>query len=563
MKSEVYKMQLELKLLSGLHKVYPEECPDWENPVLTAFVNEPLSFQIAYKADVHNLPFLPRFETELPLQLYEQRYVTVLHNERHLVPDILLEKNINPPIEQQRSGDDCFWFEKDEKTMVAGTNQCWQVLWITINPKEIPVKPGSYSITLQCLSRKKGENVGTVTVPVQIYDAQLPPQTTYYTNWFHCDCLADYYGVEIFSQRFFEIMEKHLRVAAEHGMNMVLMPAFTPSLDIPEGGERKTAQLVGVTKENGEYHFDFSLMERFIAVARKAGIAHFEHSHLFTQWGATHVPKVMANVDGVDCRLFAPEEPADGAPYTEFLRAYLPELRAFLQKEGILSTTLFHISDEPQLKNEQSYRAARRIVENYLGDCMLGDALWDYTYYEKGLASLPIVSLDRVPDFYGRCDNFWCYYIGSLTKGQLSNRLLWMSHERNRMLGTQMFWYGIKGFLQWGYNYMYHGLSNGFADPNIDTGYQNGNPGTSYIVYPAANGDCRPSIRQKVFQMGLVDIRALQLLEQRHGREKCNAVIREFFGELTIFDGPATPEQMLQFRQTVNDAVVEEKRLHN
>lgn len=63
------------------------------------------------------------------------------------------------------------------------------------------------------------------------------------------------------------------------------------------GKERPTAQLVGVTLKNGGYSFDFSLMERYIRIMLKCGIKYFEHSHLFTQWGAKASPKIIADTE--------------------------------------------------------------------------------------------------------------------------------------------------------------------------------------------------------------------------------------------------------------------------
>ena len=45
--------------------------------------------------------------------------------------------------------------------------------------------------------------------------------------------------------------------AAEHGINMLLTPVFTPPLDTAKGGERTTVQLVDVTFADGQWSFGF------------------------------------------------------------------------------------------------------------------------------------------------------------------------------------------------------------------------------------------------------------------------------------------------------------------
>lgn len=558
---------IETRVLSALHRVFPQECPTAYTDPFTAFRNEPLSFQVAFRATEGVVPFYIRIDSALPLTMYAEKCVSVPHTVHPsiqtvppvgMIPDILLQKQVNPPIERQTFLDQVLYYEKDETTHLYAYADGWQAVWLTVNEQELPLLAGDYAVTLTFCARNGANAVGEATVTVRILEDMLPKQSLYYTNWFHCDCLADHYGIEIFSDRFFDIFKRHVEVAAKNGMNMLLTPAFTPPLDIPDGGERKTAQLVGVTLNDGEYAFDFSLMKRYLDTAQAAEIRYFEHSHLFTQGGAAAAPKIMVTVDGEYKRLFGFDTKADGKAYTAFLNAYLPALRAFLEKEGLLHRFLFHVSDEPRAEHEAAYTAARKVVGDALYGCMLGDALWDYAFYEKGLIDTPIVSVDTVHTFVGRCDNLWCYYTGGHVQQGMSNRVYTVSPERNRMLGTQLYHVGAKGFLHWGYNYYYDWLSNGLFDPNIDPCGLNGGAGSSFMVYPAPNGDCRPSMRQKVFYMGLIDMRALQLLEQRKGRAACEAVIKEYFGELTMFVGPKTPEQMHRFREAVNREIIKE-----
>ncbi|UJF15626.1 hypothetical protein LZ578_11830 [Jeotgalibaca sp. MA1X17-3] len=77
---------------------------------------------------------------------------------------------------------------------------------------------------------------------------QLPPQKLIHTEWFHTDGMISYYGVEVFSEDYWEWVEKYLVMAVEHGVNMILTPIVTPPLDTEIGGERPTVQLVGIKK---------------------------------------------------------------------------------------------------------------------------------------------------------------------------------------------------------------------------------------------------------------------------------------------------------------------------
>ena len=161
--------------------------------------------------------------------------------------------------------------------------------------------------------------LATTEFNLEIIDYSLPKQELIYTQWFYCDCLMDYYRVDAFSQRHWEIIENYLKTAVKNGINMILTPIFTPPLDTYVGGERTTTQLVDIEIKNEKYSFDFSKLRQWIDLCLKTGIEYFEMAHLFTQWGAEHAPKIVAKVDGEEQKIFGWETDAHGEEYGEFL----------------------------------------------------------------------------------------------------------------------------------------------------------------------------------------------------------------------------------------------------
>ena len=136
----------------------------------------------------------------------------------------------------------------------------------------------------------------------------LPKQKIMHTEWFHADCLADYYHVDVFSEKHWEILENYFHEYVDRGCNMMMVPLFTYPLDMEVGNDRTTTQLIEVEVKNGEYHFGFDKMKRWVDLCKKCGIEYYEMSHLFSQWGAKYAPKVMALVDGKEERIFTYED---------------------------------------------------------------------------------------------------------------------------------------------------------------------------------------------------------------------------------------------------------------
>ena len=108
----------------------------------------------------------------------------------------------------------------------------------------------------------------------------------------------------------------------------------------------------------------------------------------------------------------------------------------------------------------------------------------------------------------------------------------------------------------WGYNYYYDIQSYGIFDPKINPELFDGhNAGCSFIVYPATNGTCIPSIRQKVFYEGINDMRALQLLEKLIGRKATMEFVTSHYAPVDFSVGAESEEKLLTFREELNKKI--------
>lgn len=552
----------------SLARIFPQGEVPPRCDAFTALRNEPLSFQIGYTvADVPSVKFYLRIKSDLPVALYDEGYVAITStvNEKlsdqyapGMFPDLLLPRPVNPKLARIRATTRKArgWSaETGGRIAQCAARDAIRSLWLTVNEDGKNLKAGTYPITVEFYN-VGDELIGTETVTVTLLAATLPRQTLVYTNWFHCDCLADTYGVELWSEEFYRVFRHHVTAAARHGMNMLLTPTFTPALDTPVDTERMTAQLVDVTVTDGEYSFGFDKLRRYVDEARACGIRYFELAWLFTQWGARYAPKVMATVDGKYRRIFGWQTAASSKKYMAFLQAYLPALRAFLREEGLEDRVLFHISDEPDESNVDQYRRASNMVRDLVGDCMLGDALSHYEIYEQKLLNRPIVMTTHASDFVGRVEHLWCYYTGGEVAEGESNRLTNNTPERNRMLGVQMYMCRMEGFLHWAYNFYYGTLSQGFFNPLTEPENGSaGNAGSTFMVYPATDGTAILSPRIKTFYEAINDMRALQRLEKLRGRRFTEAMVREYYPDVTMRTHPDSAERLLALRAAVNDAI--------
>ena len=534
-------------LLSSLTKVFTDEEPLYypECCRLTGLYGEMVSFQAACSFSGEEKEMLQvTIDSPLKKQMQIRQVISVpsaypAHQKRDsnylrhtpgLYPDLL--RNL----------------DHDSLLLVPGK---WQSLWVNVSLTS-EINPGIYPITVSLI--KSDQSIAaSVTASLEIIPASLPMQELIHTQWFHGDCLADYYHVPVFSEEHWTILEHFISLYAKRGMNMILTPIFTPPLDTARGGERTTIQLVDISEENGTYQFDFTRLRRWVSICKASGIRYFEMAHLFTQWGAESAPKILVTTHGEEIKRFGWHTPALGV-YTDFLNQFLPALKEELKSLDLLDDTWFHISDEPKPANFNSYAAARESVMEHLKGCKLIDALSDYSFYESGLVERPVCATDHIEPFLQHgVSHLWSYYCTAQCV-DVANRFMAMPSERNRIYGIQVYKFGIEGILHWGFNFYNSEYSLEHINPYLVTDSGGSFPsGDAFLVYPGADRQPEESIRLMILHEAIQDHRALKLLELYIGREAVINLLEEDLSEpITFKTYPKSASYLICVRNKIN-----------
>lgn len=507
----------------------------------SALKGERFSYQIAYKSSDR---FFAKIKIDSPLS----SYVTI-RQVGNVPSELPVFKSDCKYYERTEAGlfPDVLYPIKSDEILIKPNN--WYSLWITV---ELPdtIEAGKYNIDIEMICND--EKVSSNTFVLTVINAALPKQELIYTQWFHCDSIANYYNTKVFSEKFWALAENFIKAAVHTGVNMLLTPIFTPPIDTEIGGERLTVQLIDITVSDGKYEFRFDKFIRWINMAKKCGIKYFEMSHLFSQWGAKYTPKIVATVNGNVEQIFGWNTSADSPKYSEFLQAFLPELIRILHSLGIEKNTFFHVSDEPNEEQIQSYSAAKSIIDPILKDFKIIDALSDYRFYENNIVSHPIPCTSEIENFIKNgFPHPWTYYCCGQGE-KLSNRFFGMPLSATRAIGLQFFKYNIEGFLQWGFNFYNSQLSkrtiNPFAVTDADAAFPSGD---SFTVYPGENGALE-SVRSEVFYEALQDMRAMKLLSDLNGKEAVVFSIEKEYGEITFTNYPRGTQNMLNLRENIN-----------
>ncbi len=537
---------MELLVLNSLEKVFSDEKPNVSDiKVISMLKNERMSFQTAFcpEADGKITVSLGGALAEIS-RAYIVKDIPVgtacfddaddfyLRKASGIYPDYLLPAEGKISVEKGK----------------------WYSLWIEVSGNGTIT--GKNSVTVDI----KGDMTASAEVEIEIIDAVLPKQELIYTNWYHSDCICNYYGIEPFGDEYWRINKNFIKTAVEHGLNCILTPLFTPPLDTKVGGERKTVQLVKVKKRGGKYSFNFVNLRKWIAMCRECGVEYFEMSHLFTQWGAKHAPKIVAtDRKGREKKIFGWFTRTSSKKYDDFLRQFSKKLIEVIDEEGIREKCFFHVSDEPGLDHLKTYKRRAKLI----GECFPGfkviDALSDYAFYETGAVKNPIPAENDIEPFVGNVPELWTYYCCGQGRKYVPNRFVSMPSLRNRILGVLLYKYDIKGFLQWGYNFYNSRYSIKAINPYEVTDAGGSFPsGDSFMVYPADNGETLDSLRLKVFYDAFQDLAALKALENKIGRDKVLEILEKDLDKpLTFKEYPHDDNWLLKVRENINQMIKE------
>ncbi|HBA62439.1 MAG TPA: hypothetical protein DCZ20_01130, partial [Lachnospiraceae bacterium] len=177
----------DIKLLSSLAKVFADEEPKYQTEclVLTALKNETVSFQAAVKSSgfmKSNLELKIISPIQDLIHVRNVEYVPVGRATTGILDDNYLKTDSGMYPDLLRE-------VRDGKVTVYPKK--WRSIWFDIIVGE-DAPAGTHPIEIQLINTE-GEIVCSAKTKVTIFDVVLPETELIHTEWFHADCLADYY----------------------------------------------------------------------------------------------------------------------------------------------------------------------------------------------------------------------------------------------------------------------------------------------------------------------------------------------------------------------------------
>jgi hypothetical protein len=505
---------IERWLCSSLHRVFPSTpASDASRLELLAARNSRASFQACVRNTTEQ-PIEVRLEVEGDLEVSIRRvgYVPLKHHNTDTEESELDGVGQIPGFVP----DPLF----NESSVTAGPFET-HAFWVTIHvPENAP--PGKRELAIRFQTGPTGQTsqtCQTAVAAIAVSPLVIQPADDFpVAHWFYADALCDWYKVEPFDEEFWQIVKPYMQDVVSHGGNCMYVPLFTP----PTDGVKRPTQLLRVSQSDSsyksnlsypqQYDFDFSDVKRWVDLARESGAQWFEWTHFFWQWGVKYALRIYRSNRDRESLLWPPETPATSETYRSFLGQFLPKLHDFLQAEGLLDHSIFHVSDEPHGDEHlENYRRARAMLRELAPWMKVADAVSDIRFGLEGLTDMPIPSISVAKSFVEAGIPSYAYYCCG-PRGKYFQRLMDTPLAKIAMSGWLFHKLRALGFLHWGYNYWYKSQTQELIDPFTEQSgcaWPGWAYGDTFVVYPGADGPI-DSIRWEVFAESLQDLALLR-----------------------------------------------------
>jgi hypothetical protein len=526
--------------VDSLVKVFPDSpaATSKLEPALVSARNGHVSLQVALRSQSHQVIHVriiaPRFgRAALKVETYRVGIVKVNSHPTDTPLDEVVRSEVGP------YPDPLFPLDKEIPLQESRT----EALWLSVfTPGD--VQPGIYRGVVEI---DAGKHKLKLPFHVEVFDATVPKeQRLLVTNWlwFDHELMAKHYPqLKADPDRYWRVLENIGRTMAEYKQNVVLVPVRTLA----------KAQLA-----DGAVQYDFALVDRWIEIFDKAGMARMiEGGHLSGRLGGVYDSPYVIPTDLVENgQLVRKELPADDPRGEQNLREFLRQLRNHLKEKGWLGRYVQHVHDEPHGAEMPIYRRFVHIVSEELPGVPTLDAISlreDISAQEEVTIWVPRLGtfddrLDAIAAHKAHGGESW-YYIALDPRGKYLNRFIDYPTLKVRLLPWVNYRYGLTGYLHWGGNFW---TDRPFEDVQPDWGGGFFLPaGDDAIVYPDPEHDgVFVSERLEVLREGIEDYELL-MESARRTPERTDALARLVMPTFTEYVRDVT-----QFRKFERELLV-------
>jgi hypothetical protein len=346
-----------------------------------------------------------------------------------------------------------------------------------------------------------------------VHEALVPPVsagTLKYTNWFNPRTIASQHELELWSEPFWEMLERYARLMV-HGRQNTAWLRWADHFHDADG--------------DGLPELERERFVRWIRTFRDAGLSWIE--------GAPVSGRPGGDWSRPDLELRIVRVPATGEAGRRALAHMGAQVHEVLREHGWLDSYLQHVADEPTDVNAEDYVALADLVREALPGVPILEATMS-----RAVAGGVDHWCPQVQKFQAQREFFeerralgeriWVYTC-LVPGGPWLNRLLDQERLRPVWIGWAAARYDLEGFLHWGLNhYKADPFERSVVDHPAQPNTKNKLPaGDTHVIYPGPQGPWSGQ-RFEAHRIGLEDRELLVQLLARD-EERAEAIIEQVF----------------------------------
>jgi hypothetical protein len=410
-----------------------------------------------------------------------------------------------------------------------------QPVWIEVMiPKDTP--PGNYTgrvkIYTQCMFEDE-ELIKVFDFNILVKDVELPEPKNfrfYLDLWQHPSNIARKHEVHLWSDEHFKVLEGYVNSLADLGQKAITVIAS----EIPWSGQRCYRvknypsdlfeySMIRVERDGFGYHYDFSVVERYIDLCMKYGIdKEIEVFGLMNIWldpeyGYTGIAEDYP--DGIRIRYY---DRNDGAfKYIrngEEIKAYIKALEKFFIEKDLIDRVRI-VADEPG--DIERYKRSLETIREVAPGFRFKSAINHSEFIEE----FKNIISDFVPILPGVCEKWETL---KELKSKVTGRILWYvccwppypntfissPLVESRLIGILTAFMGLDGFLRWNYTVWPEDPRN-----RISYRFPHWKAGDTNFVYPGKDGRPILTLRYKNLKRGIEDYELLMMFKEKYGEK--------------------------------------------
>jgi hypothetical protein len=367
----------------------------------------------------------------------------------------------------------------------------FQSVWLTIS---IPYTAGAGGYSGN-VTVKSSEGEQSLPVYLRVYPLSLPAERHLkVTEWYNTRNFEKLHGVEgIYSEAWFNMLRVYAENMAAHRQNVFQVSMNSIAISVSSAGELS---------------FDFSRFDQIAQVFWDTERMDYLETGFLAKfgegaWFSTEIVLKDFHVKS--------EETGEQIiiPGKDIVPALLPAFESHLRRKGWLDKTLFHIHDEPTLRNVMAWRELSAYLHRYAPDLIRIDAIETTNLFDDIEIAVPKLDyLGAWHDTYRKAaregTELWFYTVGIYQANSYPNKTIDMPVMDNRIMHWLNYKYDLSGFLHWGWNQW---TENPYAEVGMHIG-------DGWHVYPVKEGVLN-SLRWEQMRNGLQDYEYFWMLENK------------------------------------------------